>query len=142
MSNQVFNPNQVLLGTYGKLFVNNEVLANVSEFEVKSTYDFADVAIAGSLTKGKKIAGVTIEGTFKLSRTDLSLAKSIHQSYSKGDVLDVKLIGELDDPSSKNGAIRVAVRGVVFTEATLLSFVNGEIGEDEFPFTATEVEYL
>ncbi len=138
---KTFKPNQIISGTYGKVMIGEEELANIKTFEAKITGEFEDVKVANKLGVYKKLLGFTGEGTLTMHKVDSSLQKKVAEALATGEMPDIKIIAELNDPQGK-GAERVEILDVTFTEVALLQFEVGAIAEVEMPFSFADYNYI
>lgn len=135
------NKNKILRGSFGKVWVDNELFGNVKQFEAKVTYNYEDVDIAGDLSKHRRLMGYEGEGTMTLHKIDSTIAKKIAEDYKNGELKESKIIAALDDPTAY-GAERVELTEVTFDELMLMKFANKEIVEEEVPFKFAGYSYL
>ena len=128
-----YNSSNVISGTFGTVWVNDEEWINVTKFEAKVTLEYEDVLQAGWLGVGKKLMGYTGEGTITVSKINSTVTKMLAENTKKGIMPEIKIVGALADPSSK-GAERVEILGVTFNEFMLLNFEVKAKMEEEVPF--------
>lgn len=129
--------NKVINGTFGRIWVNNELWAECKSFEAKVTGDFEDVTFCDDLATHSKYMGWKGEGTITCHKVDSKITKMLQSAFKTGYMPDIKIVGKLDDPASE-GAERVEILNVTFTEFTLMKFASKEIGETEVPFTFSD----
>ena len=53
-----FNSNKVIRGTFGRAWVDGDLMANVKSFEAKATIDYEDLDINGDFGQKKAVYGV------------------------------------------------------------------------------------
>lgn len=133
--------NQILNGTFGKVWIDNVIFANVKSFEAKITPSYEEVNLSGKLGTSQKYMGYAIEGTVKMDKVDFELAKKISQGFITGNIPEFKINAELDDTSGQ-GSGRIALSGVTFDEVMLLAYENKTMAEEEFSFKAEAVMWL
>lgn len=136
-----FSHDKVLRGTFGKVWVDDERMANLKGFEAKATIDYEDMDINGEFGKRKRFMGYSISGTMTLHKFDSFIVKKVHAGLQSGELPELKLVAALDDPQSY-GAERVALYDVCLDELTLAKFENKGLVEEEVPFTAGRYEFL
>ena len=132
---------KVINGTFGRLWFNDQELANVKSFEAKVKYKYEDLDISEQMGKSRKIAGFEVSGTAVLHKVDSTVAKLISDDLKKGKQPVLKMVARVADPSSE-GQERVQITGITVDELTLLKFEMKKIGEEEIPFEAEDYEYL
>lgn len=135
------NGNSLILGTFGKLYVNNVRIANIKSFELKANLQYEDILVNGNLITQSKYKGATLTGTMVVHKVDSANIKLVKDAIKTGVMPNIKFMGELKDPNI-NGDEAVEVSDVMFDEATLLSFANGEVREESTAFRAGDYNYL
>lgn len=136
-----FDHNKIIRGSMGKLWLNDERLANVKSFEAKATLNYEDVDCNGDLGVKKRYMGYSVSGTAVLHKYDSTVAKLMKDGIVSGSLPEIKIVAALDDPTAY-GAERVALYDVAIDEVTLSKFENKGLTEEEVPFTAGSFEYL
>lgn len=133
--------NKIIRGTFGRLFVNAQALANVKSFEIKATINYETVNINGELCDQQRMIGYSLAGTMVLHKVDSFVARLIGDGLSTGVLPNIKIVGVLADPDS-NGSERVEIYDVTLDEVTLLAFENASVGEESVPFKAGGYRYI
>lgn len=136
-----FEGNKTINGTFGRVWVNDEVRANIKSFEAKVTMSYEDVSVADDLSTHKKYMGYEGEGTATFTKFDSYFAKLLVDGIRTGNVPEVSIVARLDDPAAY-GAERVKLSEVTFDELTLLKFEGKTITEEEMPFKFADFEFL
>ena len=140
MSKQM-KANKIIRGTFGRVWVNGELMANVKSFESKCNFDYEEVNIAGEMGTYQRYKGYSIEGTMTLHKIDSQMVKLLKDGAMTGDFPDIKIVALVEDPGTY-GCERVELRDVTFDELTLLKFETKELSEEEMPFKAGSFNYL
>lgn len=135
------NAQNCILGTFGKLYMNNVRVANIKSFELKANLEYEDILVNGNLITQSKYKGATLTGTMVVHKVDSANIKLVKDSIKTGVMPKIKFMGELADPNS-SGDEAIEVSDVHFDEATLLSFANGEVREESTAFRAGDYNYL
>ena len=136
-----FNSNKVIRGTFGRAWVDGDLMANVKSFEAKATLDYEDMDVNGDLGQKKRYMGYSVAGTMTLHKFDSYILKKYQAAIRNGDLPEMKIVAALADPQSY-GAQRVGLYDVHLDEITLLQFENKTVLEEEVPFTAGDYEFL
>ena len=131
---QKIRSQNIISGTFGSVWVNNEEWLHVNKFEAKVTGEFEDVNMAGKLTTGKKFMGWTGEGTIVAQKVNSTVTKMLAENFKKGIMPEIKIVAKLADPQAL-GAERVEILDVTFSEFMLLNFEVKTKMEEEIPFT-------
>lgn len=135
------NSQSVILGTNGKLFINNVRVGNIKSFELKASLNYEDILVNGNLITQSKYTGSTLTGTMVVHKVDSYNIKLVKDGIKTGVMPSIKFMGELSDPNV-NGDEAIEVTDVMFDEATLLAFANGEVREESTAFRAGDFNYL
>lgn len=135
------NSKSVILGTHGKVYINNVRIANIKSFELKASLNYEDINVNGNLITQSKYTGATLTGTMVVHKVDSFNIKLVKDAIKTGVMPSIKFMGELTDPNI-DGDEAIEVTDVMFDEATLLSFVNGEVREESTAFRAGDYNYL
>lgn len=135
------NGQQIINGTFGRIWVNNQLWADCKSFEAKVTGEFEDVNIGGSLATHKKYMGWTGEGTIVCHKVDSKITKMLQKAFKTGAMPNIKIVGKLDDPACA-GAERIEILDVTFTEFQLMKFATKELGEEEVPFAFSDYNLI
>lgn len=136
-----FDHNKIVRGSFGKVWLNDERLANVKSFEAKATLDYEDVDVNGDLGQKHRYMGYSVAGTLTLHKYDSTVAKMMKDAIVSGVMPEIKVIAALDDPTAY-GAERVALYDVTLDEVTLNKFENKGLTEEEVPFKAGSFKFL
>lgn len=140
MANTI-NGNSVILGTFGKLYINNVRVAEIKSFELKASLQYEDILVNGNLITQSKYKGATLTGTMVVHKVNSYNIKLVKDAIKTGVMPNIKFMGELADPNI-DGDEAIEVSEVMFDEATLLSFANGEVREESTAFRAGDYNYL
>lgn len=135
------NGNSVILGTFGKLYINNVRVAEIKSFELKASLQYEDILVNGNLITQSKYKGATLTGTMVVHKVNSYNIKLVKDGIKTGIMPSIKFMGELADPNI-DGDEAIEVTDVMFDEATLLSFANGEVREESTAFRAGDYNYL
>ena len=138
-----YNPSQVINGTYGEVWLDDEYLAEVTGLEAKSSLKKSEVNMVRRPSPGQKVTGVENKGTLKLNHVTSNMKKKIGESIRAGKTPTFTLISALSDPDAIAGQTeRIKLTGVTFDEVSLADFENGKLGEESYAFTYEDFEFL
>lgn len=129
-------------GNFGKLWLNNVLIFEISAFEAKVTADRDDVIIGAD--KDSKIVSLTGEGSFTIKQVFTRGFHELLRNWKNGWDTRLVLIGELADPDTPDSQReRIRFENVWLNELQLQSWTKGEVVEKEitFGFTPSDVEY-
>lgn len=125
---------QVMNGTYGEVWINDDYIQEVTGFSAKVTPKTEAISQPRQLVDGTKITGLECKGELKVNKLSSRFIKYVSDDLKKGKQTEFKIISKLDDPSAL-GAERVKCTGCVFTEMTLADWEAKKNGEETIPFT-------
>ena len=133
--------NKIILGTFGKVFINNRRIANIKSFELKASMDYEEIDVNGNLIKQYKYKGSSLTGTMEVHKVDSYNINLVKDAIKTGVMPDIKIVGELADPNI-DGDEAIEITNVYLDEATLLAFTNGEVRDESTAFRAGGYNYI
>ena len=131
---------RIMNGTHGQLWVDGDLWAECTAFQVKVSKTFEDKSRCGQMATDRKLVGVKITGSMTLDKVYTRHADDITAAMAGHDTRHT-LVGALDDPDAY-GAERIAVYGVSFDDQTLADWAAAKGGTVTLPFAATDFKYL
>lgn len=131
---------KVINGSFGKLIINGEELAEVTKFEAKITLETSAVNMCGTLRDGEKVTGQKCEGSITLNKISSYFTKLLNDNMKAGKSTIVTLIASVEDPDN-GGVERIAIKDALLKEM-FFSFGSKTLSEETYSFTFTEWEYL
>lgn len=135
------NSNKIILGTFGKVYINNKRMANIKSFELKASMDYEEIDVNGNLIKQYKYKGSSLAGTMEVHKVDSYNINLVKDAIKTGVMPDIKIVGELSDPNI-DGDEAIEITNVYLDEATLLAFTNGEVRDESTAFRAGGYNYI
>ena len=133
--------NQIIRGTYGRVWIDGELFANVKSFEAKLTLNYEEVDLSNDLGKHQRYMGFTGEGTMTLHKVNSKIFAKLAKAIKSGEMPEISIVGKLEDPTAL-GAERVSFTEVTIDEVMALKYENATIGEEEVPFKFADYEPL
>lgn len=133
--------NKIILGTFGRVFINNKRIANIKSFELKASMNYEEIDVNGNLIKQYKYTGSSLAGTMEVHKVDSYNINLVKDAIKTGVMPDIKIVGELTDPNI-DGDEAIEITNVYFDEATLLAFTNGEVRDESTAFRAGGYNYI
>lgn len=127
--------NNVLNGSDGRLYMDNEKMANIKSFELKESANFESFYINGNYVEQHRRMGSSLSGTMVFHGIDSRILKKYMDTTKSGFQEGLTLVGSQCNPGTSQTQ-RVKVTDVQFTEVTLLKFENNTMLEEEVPFNA------
>lgn len=136
-----YNPEQVINGTFGEVWVDDTYMAEVIALEAKVAIEKTEVNQTGTLAKGYKTTGLDGKGTLKLNKVTSYFINLMSENLKEGKSTTCTIISKLDDPDS-DGAERIKLTGCTFDELTLANWEAKKLGEESVPFSFTDWDVL
>lgn len=134
-------PEQVINGSYGEIWLENEYMAEITGFEAKIDIEYEDINRPRKLGKGKKMMGFEGTGSLKFHKVTSRFIRLISDRLKEGRQISVTIISKLDDPDSL-GAERVVIKNATFNDLTLANWEAKTKGEGESPFNFDDWDLL
>ena len=126
--------NEVINGTFGEVWINDELVDEIKAFQAKYEFSKEDVNIAGDMFTHKKVIGYSGTGSMTLNKTNSRMIKTLINYIKEGLEPDVTIVGKLADPGN-GGSERISLSEVSFDDLTLMDFEVGALGSTECPFS-------
>ena len=133
--------NEVMNGTWGEVWINDELIDEIKAFQAKYEFDKEDVNIAGDMFTHKKVTGYNGTGSMTLNKTNSRMIKLLIDYIKEGLEPEITIVGKLADPGN-GGAERISLSEVSFDDLTLFDFEVKTLGEVECPFSFTKCTVL
>lgn len=133
--------NKIILGTFGRVFINNKRIANIKSFELKASMNYEEIDVNGNLIKQYKYTGSSLAGSMEVHKVDSYNINLVKDAIKTGVMPDIKIVGELTDPNI-DGDEAIEITNVYLDEATLLAFTNGEVRDESTAFRAGGYNYI
>ena len=130
-------------GNHGRLWIDNDLIFELSAFECKVTADREDVIIGNS--KDSKVVGLTGEGSFTIKKVINRGFNNLLEEWKAGRDPRCTLVGLLEDPDMIDSQKeRISIDNVWFNELEIMKFAKGEMVETEVPFgfTPEDISYM
>ena len=131
---------RVMSGTFGQVWVNGELWAELDGFQAKYAYNKEEIQMCGSMVTGTKITSVKGTGSISVKKMYTRNHKRADSVVNGVDERAV-IVAKLDDPDAF-GAERVALYDVSFDDETIMDFSAGSTAKTSFPFTFGRREWL
>ncbi len=130
---------RVMNGTWGQVWRNGELIAEVNAFQVKVANQYDTLDICGQMAEDRKLTGVKITGSMTLHKVYTRFSDNVRGTMAGHDVRDT-LVGKLGDPDAY-GTERITVYDVSYDEQTVMDWAAKKAGSITVPFQATGVEW-
>ena len=133
--------NEVINGTWGEVWINDELVDEIKAFQAKYEFDKEEVNIAGDMFTHYKVIGYNGSGSMTLNKTNSRMIKMLIEYVKEGLEPEITIVGKLADPGNE-GSERISLSEVSFDDLTLFDFEVKALGVVECPFTFTECSVL
>jgi hypothetical protein len=128
-----YQANQVINGTYGQIWIDNEEVGEVLSFEATVTPKTETVQQIGKLVDGTKIVGLEYKGSLKANKINSRFITLLAEDLKLGKTKTFTIISKLSDPDAK-GTERIMLSGCTFTELSLANWENKKLTEESMSF--------
>lgn len=136
-----YKAEQVINGTFGEVWVDNDYMAEALELEAKISLETSEVKMLRTFKKGYKVTGHNGTGTLKLNKVTSYFLEKIASNLKAGKATRASITTNLDDPETL-GAERIRLNDCVFTGLTLANWAAGKILEEDIPFTFSDFDII
>ena len=140
MSKAFDSAKRVMSGTFGQLWIDNELVAECYKFTAKYTLSKDPVNLPREMMEDSKVMGSKGTGSMRLYKV-YSRFRAFADAVQSGQDVRSTLVSKLDDPDAY-GAERVAIYNVSLDEVPLVNWERKTIQKDEVPFTFSRHKYL
>lgn len=130
---------RIINGTYGKVILDGEEVAETTGLQAKVNYKFADINRVGELATDKKIISFDGTGSLKMYKVNSRMAIKIGELLKEGKDPRFTITSRLSDPDSF-GSETVILSNVLFTDLTLVDWTSAKEGTIEAPFVFTKYD--
>ena len=131
---------RVMSGTWGQIWVNGDLWAELSAFQAKFTYNKTEVYQCGEMVIDAKVTSIKGTGSITVNKVYTRNIENF-ESLVEGHDIRATIVAKLDDPDAF-GAERVALYNVSFDDETIMDFAAGKVGSVTHPFTFSGREWL
>lgn len=132
---------RIINGTYGRVWVNGELWAEVEAFEAKVAISYTDVNFPGDGATYQKATGWSGEGSMTIKKIYSRVQRAMAEGVRRGQYPRFELVGKLEDPDSF-GSERVAIHDVTIKEFLLMKFENKALGSEQIPFAYSDYDMV
>ena len=121
--------NRTLTGTWGEIWVDGELIAELSKIEVKVSANREDVQL--DIDVDSKMTGIKGEFTLTIKKAYTRYNKVL-ESWKKGIDLRSQIITKLADPDATNGQQeRYSIANCWYNALPLVTYEKGGLIEEE-----------
>ncbi len=133
--------NHIINGSFGSVWVDNELWAEVESFDSTVNIDYEDINIAGSLATHKKQVGWNGTGTMTVKKVNSRVNRMMAEGVKTGNTPRLKLVGKLADPDAL-GYERISYHDVTLDSFTLMKFEQKTPISIDLPFAFSNFELV
>lgn len=136
-----YEAKNVMSGTWGSLYIDDEQMAQLTEFKATVSFDKAPVHMLGVLDEYSKVIGRKSKGSLKMNHVSSYFVEKLYNDFQAGKQTVMSMVAKVDDPDGK-GSERYLFKNVVFDELTIIDFSAKKLMEDSYNFTFAGFEKL
>ncbi|MFD2614497.1 phage tail tube protein [Paenibacillus gansuensis] len=133
--------NRIINGTFGRVWVDGELWAEVDSFEAKVTINWEEVNFANDGATYQKATGWKSDGKMKIKKIYSRVQRKMAENVRKGIYPRLEIVGKVEDPDTRVSE-RVALHDVTIGEFMLLKFETKTLGSEEIPFSFSDYEMV
>lgn len=138
---QPLSGSRVMSGTYGELWLDGELVAEIKRFEARVELNKEDIPLVGKFMTSSKVMSAKGTGSMTLHKVNSRMLKKYAGAIKNGYVPESEALSSLNDPAAY-GAERVMVKGIIPDDLTLANWEAGAVGEIECPYTFDDYELI
>lgn len=136
-----FDAQQVMSGTQGEVWIDDEYMAQVTSFKAEVNLIKEEVHQVKRMGKQYKITGWEGKGNVKMNHMSSYFIDLMADNIKNAHQTVVTIVAKLDDPDAI-GSERVVIRDATFDKLTLMDWQAKKLTEDDYDFTFTDFEIL
>lgn len=127
-------------GSYGKVWVDGELWAEVESFQATATPEYEEVPQPGSLATYRALVGWDGEGNMTIRKVYSRVQRKIALNIKRGITPRAQIVGKLDSPDS-NGRETAVMNDVTFGQFDILRFEQKTITKEELSFNFSDFDF-
>ena len=135
-----YSGNRTINGSFGNLWMDGEIVREVTGLKADVELQMSDVGICGTLNNGQKVTGSKGTGTLTMNKVNSRMAMLLSDKLKKGETPYFTITSKLHDKDS-NGAEIVVIKKVIFSSLTLADWSANQLGKVTSPFTFSDWEF-
>lgn len=127
-------------GTYGRIWVDGELWAEVETFQATVTPEYEEVHQSGDLATHQALVGWSGEGSMTIRKVFSRVQRKIAMNIKRGITPRAQIIGKLDAPDS-NGRETAVMNDVTFGQFDIMRFEQKTINKEELSFNFSDFDF-
>ena len=135
------NARQIMNGTWGQLWLDGVLMAEVSRFQAQDSLTYEAVQPCGTLRSSRKLMSVDGSGTVTLYHVNSRIQNAMIAAIQAGTDPRFTIMAKIDDPDAA-GAEYYAFYGVAFDTAIYMNWQAGTLQTDDLNFTFDSFEAM
>lgn len=136
-----YNPEQVMIGTQGEVWIDGNYIAEVTAFKAEIKLEKEQVDQVKKMFKGYKVTGYEGTGTIKMNHVSSFFINLMADNMKAAKMTKCTIIAKLDDPDAV-GTERIVIRDATFDSLTLMDWTAKKLVEETHDFTFTDFEIM
>ena len=132
---------RVINGTWGQLWLDGQLLAEVTGLQAQDNITYTDVNACGSLRTGRKLTGISGTGTLTLYHVNSVISEAIRTALAEGRDPRFQIMSKLSDPDADGREYYVFI-GVAFDTGVYANWLAYTLLSDSLNFTYERVVAL
>lgn len=136
-----FAPQQVMTGSHGQVWIDGDLVAEVTAFKAVTKLKKEEVKKAKTMSTQYKYVGYEGSGNITMNKVSSLLIKKCADNIKKGRSTVCHVVAQLDDPDAV-GVETISIYDVTFDSLTLANWKVGSIIEESADFTFTDFDII
>lgn len=130
----MFTANRVMSGTWGEVWFEGDLVAEITAFQAKVSFNKSSIGIAGQMEEDAKITSTKGTGSVTMHKINSRMLQVVGNQIQGGRDRRYTIISKVQDPDAY-GAERVRYTGVSFDDITYADWSHGQPMSITCPFT-------
>lgn len=131
-----YTGNRVISGTWGQVWLEGELVAEITAFQAKITYNKEEIKRAGEVMVDYKVVSAKGAGSMTMNKVSSRMVELLSEKILNGEDARFTVVSKLDDPDAF-GTEHMAFLNVSYDDLTLMDWKHSTPGEITAPFTFT-----
>ena len=136
-----FAQQQVMTGSHGQVWLDGDLVAEVTAFKAQVKLTKEEVKKAKSMSKQYKYVGYEGSGNITMNKVSSLLINKCAENIKRGRATVCSVVAQISDPDAV-GVETISIFDVTFDSLTLANWKVGGIIEESADFTFTDFEII
>lgn len=134
-----YTGNRVVSGTWGQVWLEGELVSEITAFQAKITYNKEEIKRAGEMMVDHKVVSAKGAGSMTMNKINSRMIDLLGQKILDGVDVRFTVVAKVSDPDAL-GTEHIAFMNVSFDDLTIMDWQHSTPGEISAPFTFTKYQ--